>query len=115
MIDDPAKTLLLIARLSAELPFEAIISKGLVRLLKEQRVPLPGSVRVHVTDIKYLGDPGGITCKINGAFEQCHWTSLTHLILPRKLDCYRDAVRYQKNRVKRQRREVGYGPTLLKT
>ena len=114
MIDDPAETLLLIAQLSAEVPFDVTISKGLIRLLKEERVPLPGSARVRVTRIKYLGDTGGITCKINGAFEYVHWVSLTHLILPRKLDRYRDAVRYQKRRVKRLRREGGYGPLFFK-
>ena len=65
MIDDPAEALELMLALEAELPFQATVSKHLVRMYKWENMPTPRSARVEVVNISYLGDRGGIICRVD--------------------------------------------------
>ena len=60
-----------------------------------------------MTWVSYVGDEGGIVCKIEGAPETAEavFASITHLRFDPRLPFAREIVTYQKHRTKRLRRQ----------
>lgn len=110
-IDDPGEVMILMIQLEAELPFRVGVSKELMQLFRREKFAIPS--RPLVTDIVYMDDEAGIVCRLedpDNPDEEAagYFASITQLMLPRKLNCYRYAARYQKRRIKRLRRSGGY-------
>ena len=110
-IDDPDEVMILMIQLDAELPFRVGVSKELMRHFRREKFAVPS--RPLVTDIAYMDDEAGIVCRLedpDNPDEKAagYFASITQLMLPRKLNCYRYAARYQKRRIKRLRRSGGY-------
>jgi hypothetical protein len=106
MIDHPETVERLMGKLNAALPIPARITPELQASLRGQTggaVPHQGAI----TWISYMGDEGGIVCKLDlGADlgkEAC--TSITHLRFDPRLPLAREITAYQKHRVKRLRRQ----------
>ena len=101
MIDDVEKSAALVQRMRAALPMRAITNIELRRTLRE------ASKRVFphecsVTEIRYMGDEGGIACTLDFGFidtKEKHIVSITHLRFDRKHPLAREV--YCKHRVKR--------------
>ena len=100
MLDDPAKTQRLVARLQARLPFEVQLSRAVVDLMRTESVAADTSTRYTVRQISYAGDEGGIMCHVDiGATGRKLVVSLTHVIAPASAD----VTSYQKHRISKLR------------
>ncbi len=106
MIDDVEKSVALVERMRAALPMRAFTTKGLHKTLQR------GSKRgfpheCGVTEIRYMGDEGGIICTLNFGFddtENVHIVSITHLWFDRRHPLAREIDAYCKRRIKRLRK-----------
>lgn len=70
------------------------------------------SPRCQITGIHYVGDEGGIVCRLDFGHadgEKVFFVSITHLTFDRRLPLAREIAAYQKHRLKRIRRS---SPTL---
>ena len=106
MIDNPLQVELLIAKLKAALPLPATATPPLLAQVQEQAPDLDLSSRCQITGIHYVGDEGGIVCKLDFGTEDADKTffaSITHLAFDRRLPLAREIAAYQKHRVKRLR------------
>lgn len=80
MIDDPATVIALTRQMQAQLPIPAMATPELVHALRKDGVKIASTRKVQIEQIMYLGDEGGIMCRItfsgqtNGVV-----VSLTHL------------------------------------
>ena len=106
MIDHPETVERLIGKLTVALPIPARITPELQASLRGQTgaaVPDQGTI----TWIYYMGDEGGIVCKLDlGAdIGKEAFTSITHLRFDPRLPLAREITAYQKHRVKRLRRQ----------
>jgi hypothetical protein len=107
MIDHPETVERLLAKLSAALPIPARVTPELQTSLRGQTggvVP----VQCAVTSIYYMGDEGGIVCKLDlgsNTGKQA-FTSITHLRFDPRLPLAREITAYQKHRVKHLRRQL---------
>src|SRR5215218_4413525 len=95
------------AKLKAALPLPALATPPLLAQLREQAPGLELSPRCQITGIHYVGDEGGILCRL--AFgtkdaDQAFFVSITHLTFDRRLPLAREIAAYQKHRIKRIRR-----------
>ncbi len=103
MIDDVEKSVALVERMRAALPMRAITNIELRRTLRE------ASKRVFphecsVTEIRYMGDEGGIACILDFGFsdtKEVHIVSITHLRFDRRNPLARKIEAYCKHRIKR--------------
>jgi hypothetical protein len=103
MIDDIEKSVALVERMLAALPIRALTTMRLRRTLQQT------SKRVFprecsVTEIRYLGDEGGITCDLDFGFNDAkekHIVSITHLMFDRRNPLAREIKAYCKHRIKR--------------
>ena len=106
MIDHLETAERLLARLNEALPIPARITPELQASLCRQT---GGTVPVQcaVTWIYYMGDEGGIVCKLDlgSNAEKEAFTSITHLRFDPRLPLAREITAYQKHRVKRLRRQ----------
>ena len=107
MIDHVETVDRLVAKLTAALPIPARITPELQALLRRQ---IGGAIPAQcaVTWITYMGDEGGIVCKLNlgpNAGKQA-FTSITHLRFDPHIPLKRDITAYQKQRVKRLRQQT---------
>ena len=107
MIDTLETVERLVAKLNAALPFRARITPELRASLCKQTggtVPEQGAV----TWITYMGDEGGIVCKLDLGSNagEAAFTSITHLRFDPRLPLAREITAYQKHRVKRLRRQA---------
>ena len=108
MINDPAVVGLLTSDLLDELPFRVGLTRDAMKMMRKEKISFQS--RPVVTDIIYISDDeGGIMCGLEfpdkeGGSALGYYISITHVKLPRKLGCYREATRYQKRRLKRLRR-----------
>ena len=61
-----------------------------------------------ITRLHYLGDEGGIVCKLDlgPAVQHEAYVSITHLRFDPRLKLSRNVTAYQKHRVKRLRRQA---------
>jgi len=79
-------------------------------LLAQLQQQAPGrdlSPRCQITAIHYLGDEGGIVCKLDFGTEDSSevlLVSITHLTFDRRLPLAQEIAEYQKHRTKRIRR-----------
>lgn len=106
MIDQIETVERLLARLNEALPIPARITPELQASLCRQT---GGAVPAQcaVTWIYYMGDEGGIVCKLDlgsNAGKEA-FTSITHLRFDPRLPLAREITAYQKHRVKRLRRQ----------
>ncbi len=109
MIDDIDKSMALVGRMQAALPMRAFTSMELRRTLQEE------SKRVFphecsVTEIRYMGDEGGIACHLDFGFsdtKNVHVVSITHLKFDRKNPLAREIESYRKHRIKRLKKLHG--------
>jgi len=104
MIDHPETVERLIAKLNEALPIPARVTPELQASLQGQT----GGVipaQCAVTWIYYMGDEGGIVCKLDlgSTVEKAAFTSITHLRFDPRLPLAREITAYQKHRVKRLR------------
>jgi hypothetical protein len=96
----------LVTQLNEALPIPARITPELQSSLCQQT---GGAVPAQcaVTWITYMGDEGGIVCKLDlGSHAgEAAFTSITHLRFDPRLPLAREIAAYQKHRVKRLRRQ----------
>jgi hypothetical protein len=106
MIDNPLQADLLVAKLKAALPLSALATPPLLAQLQEQAPDRDLSPRCQITGIHYVGDEGGIVCRLDFGQEdgeKVFFVSITHLTFDRRLPLAREIAAYQKHRVKRLR------------
>ena len=106
MIDQIETVERLVAKLNAVLRIPARITPELQAPLFQQT---GGTVPAQcaVTRLTYMGDEGGIVCKLDlGSYAAKEaFTSITHLRFDPRLPLAREITAYQKHRVKRLRRQ----------
>jgi hypothetical protein len=106
MLDNPEKTRELMASLQAAVPFEVAPTIDLIEHLARQQKPVIVKPTETVSEVFYLGDMGGISCRIQSAdSENAVIVSLTHVRVPRDLPFARAVLDYQKHRVKRLKKQ----------
>jgi hypothetical protein len=106
MLDRPEKTRELVATLEAAVPFEVALMPHLIEYLAQQQKPVVVKPTETVSEVFYLGDMGGISCRIQPAEgESAVIVSLTHLRVPRRLPFAAAVLDYQKHRVKKLRKQ----------
>ena len=109
MIDDIEKSVALVERMRAALPMRAFTTMGLWKTLQQS------SKRVFphecsISEIRYLGDEGGIACNLDFGFsdtKEVHIVSITHLKFDRSNPLAREVEAYCKHRIKRLKKLHG--------
>ncbi len=112
MIDDPEKTQKLIAEMEACLPLTARLSPSLKGIIRRQVAPIIPPNQCQVVKIIYMGDEGGISCRLDLDGQDTHdpiIVSITHLYFDRRCPIYRQIDGYQKHRIKKIRKQNGRG------
>jgi hypothetical protein len=108
MIDDPIAARELLADINDALPLSAHLTPEAQAKLRDQNAstPIPGDCTI--TGTYYMGDEGGILCKLDlGAdVEKQAFVSITHLRFDPRRPLSRKIIAYQKHRVKRLRRKA---------
>jgi len=105
MLDKPEKTRELMATLEAALPFEVALMPDLIEYLSRQQKPVIVKPVETVSGVSYLGDMGGISCRIQPVdSDSAVIVSLTHVRVPRNLAFAKAVLDYQKHRVKMLKR-----------
>jgi hypothetical protein len=108
MLDNPYQTACLLSKLEDALPLPAFATPELQAAFRQQGTGAEVTSDIRVTEVHYLGDPGGITCRL--AFDTdaevgTFIVSITHLRFDRRHKLSREIANYQKHRVKRLRYE----------
>lgn len=108
MIDNPATAMDLLAQLQAALPVPARLTPELRASLGAKNAGAPVPPDGAITALHYMGDEGGIVCKLDlGANMQNEaFVSITHLRFDPRLPLARKITAYQKHRVKRLRHQA---------
>lgn len=106
MIDELRQVNRLLVKLEENLPIIASLTPQAAAILKDQASGADFSQRCQVTAVHYLGDEGGIVCRVDQgeAGKPSVVTSITHLTFDRKQPCAREIAAYQKHRIARLRR-----------
>ncbi|MEZ5786814.1 MAG: hypothetical protein R3D62_10215 [Xanthobacteraceae bacterium] len=106
MIDELRQVNRLLVKLEENLPIVASLTPQAAEILKGEASGADFSQRCQVTAVHYLGDEGGIVCRLDQGEggRPSIVTSITHLTFDRKQPCAREIAAYQKNRIARQRR-----------
>ncbi len=103
------KSVALMERMRSALPMSAFTTMELWRTLQKsstQDFPQDCSV----TEVRYLGDEGGIACDLDFGFsdtKEVHIVSLTHLTVDRGHPLAREIEAYCKHRIKRIKKTHG--------
>lgn len=107
MIDHPETVERLLLKLNAALPIPARVTPELQAMLQEQNGGAQIPANCVVTSIHYMGDEGGIVCRLDLGpdVEKAAFTSITHLRFDARLPLAREITAYQKHRVKRLRHQ----------
>jgi hypothetical protein len=107
MIDHPEATERLLARLKAALPIPAHLTPELQASLRAENAGTAIPATCDVTWVSYMGDEGGIVCKLDlgPGVEKDAFTSITHLRFDARLPLASDIAAYQKHRVKHLKRQ----------
>ena len=109
MLDNPEKTVRLLAALKAATPFEVELAPPVVKQLRADKVPAADQPRQVVSDVSYLGDEGGIMCHIaSPENESAIIISLTHVRVARSVPVAESVLDYQKHRVKKLKKQRGW-------
>ena len=108
MIDNPLTAMELYEQLERTLPLPARLTPELRASLADQNAAAPVPLDCTITGLHYMGDEGGIVCKLDlGASVQNQaFVSITHLRFDPRLPLGRKITAYQKHRVKRIRRQA---------
>ena len=106
MIDHPERTARLLAELKAAVPFKVALTPQLVAHLRAEQIAVATDTGHTVSDLSYAGDEGGIVCHLapsdGGA---ALFVSLTHVRVPRSMPFAAAVSQYQKNRVKKLKKQ----------
>jgi hypothetical protein len=106
MLDNPKKTGPLLTALKATVPFEVELMPELIKRLRVENV----ATHQMVSDVSYAGDEGGIVCQIVPPNRQeALIISLTHVRVSRLMPLASEIFDYQKHRVKKLKKQRGYG------
>jgi len=103
MIDDRTQVTALMQKMKAHLPIPAQATNALVRSLRASAVNIASKRRMQIEKVMYLGDEGGIGCKLKvpGQEDTAVVVSLTHLRLPSTHPLAPDVRAYQIARTKK--------------
>jgi hypothetical protein len=106
MIDKPIMAMELLDRLTAALPVPARLTPEVQASLRGGNVAKTIPAICTITGLLYMGDEGGILCKLDlgPKVENEAFVSITHLRFDARLPLARAITTYQKHRVKRLRR-----------
>jgi hypothetical protein len=106
MIDNPGIVERLLPRLREALPLSARATPELLSVFRKEHSQVAFSEHWRVTEIHYVGDEGGIICKLDLGpnVENAAIVSITHLRFDRSLPLTHEIIAYQTQRVKRIRR-----------
>ncbi len=110
MIDNMAKTTTLVENMRAALPIGAEITARTHQCLQDGSPDLAFPHRCLITEIHYVGDGGGVVCKLDFGVPDAgkvHFVSITHLTFNRRTPLSREIRLYQKHRIKRLRKLEG--------
>ena len=115
MLDNPLQTARLLCKLEDSLPLPALATPELQAAFRQQGTGAEVSSDVRVTEVYYLGDPGGIMCRL--AFDTdaevgTFIVSITHLSFDRRHKLSREIANYQKHRVKRLQYAYALGEAI---
>ena len=106
MLDNPEKTVRLVAALKAAVPFEVELTPEVVKKLQAEDFSHADQTHRIVSDLSYAGDEGGIICHIVPPDERrALFVSLTHVRVPRTVPLAAAVVDYQKHRVKKLKKQ----------
>ena len=106
MLDNPEKTLDLIAAMKSAVPFEVELTPSLLARVRSEAGVGEIAPRGVVREVSYAGDEGGVLLHIDS--ERAHGSvvvSLTHVLVGRRLPFAPAAQAYQKHRIKKLRRQ----------
>ena len=108
MIDNPVTALDLLEELERALPLPARLTPELRAKLSEQNADAAIPSDCTVTGLHYLGDEGGIICKLDlgATMKNQAFVSITHLRFDPRRPLSRKITAYQKHRVKRLQRQA---------
>ncbi len=107
MIDDYVTTMELMAAIEAALPMPARMTPEVRASMDREDSAAPMPLECNVIGLHYLGDEGGILCRLDvgGTAAQETFVSITHLRFDIRLPLARRIAAYQKHRVKVLRRQ----------
>lgn len=107
MIDNPVTAMELLEQLTEALPIPARMTPELQMSLRGQNIGIAVPINCNVTLLNYMGDEGGIVCKLDlgPGVDKAAFVSITHLRFDVRLPLARAITAYQKHRVKRLRRQ----------
>ena len=109
VIDDIEKSMALVEKMRAALPMRAFATEGVRRALR-QNAKRDFPHECGVTEIRYMGDEGGIACHLDFGFsdtKEVHIVSITHLRFDRRNSLAREIDAYCKHRIKRLKKLHG--------
>ena len=106
MLDNPEKATRLLTALKAAAPFEVEVLPSVVKHLQSETLTITNPTRQLVSDLSYAGDEGGIVCHIvpEGKPEGLIM-SLTHVRVPRTNPLAAAVLDYQKQRMKKLKKQ----------
>jgi len=103
VIDDVEKSAALVEGIRAALPLPAFTTLDLRNTL-QQHSKRNFPHECSVTEVRYMGDDGGIACHLDFGFsdtKEVHIVSITHLRFDRRHPLAREIEAYCKHRIKR--------------
>ena len=108
MIDNQISAMELLAQIEKALPMPARLTRELRASLTNQNPATLVPADCTVTGFHYMGDEGGIVCKLDlgAGVKNEAFVSITHLRFDPRMPLGRKINAYQKHRVKRLRRQV---------
>lgn len=108
MIDNPISAMELLAQIGKALPMPARLTPELRASLTDQNAAVPIPADCTITGLHYMGDEGGIVCKLDlgVSMQNQAFISITHLRFDPRLPLGRTIATYQKHRIKRLRRQL---------
>ncbi len=107
MIDNPVAVAELTDAIERALPLPARLTPELRTSLASQNAGVTIPAECAITRLHYMGDEGGIVCRIElgEAAKNETLVSITHLRFDPRLPISRKIIAYQKHRAKRLRRQ----------
>ena len=107
MIDNPLAVTELLEQIENALPLPARLTPELRASLSKQNAGATVPTDCTITGLHYMGDEGGIVCKLDlgASVHNQAFVSITHLRFDPRLPLSQKIAAYQKQRVKRIRRQ----------
>ncbi|MCI5139287.1 MAG: hypothetical protein D3922_12950 [Candidatus Electrothrix sp. AR1] len=106
MIDNEKETAVLMKAMEENFPIPVLPTRELQRLIRKNKILLPKGHSLQIDKVHYLGDEGGICCRLalpEGS-EEALITSVTHLRIHPGHCLAKEIAKYQKRRVKKLRK-----------